>query len=48
MCLYIHTKFEVSSVTLTSFGQGVILPYPYPPTAKQTPEHPPTLKIQNC
>ena len=32
MCVYLHTKFQVSSIILTSFRQGVILPA----TSKQT------------
>ena len=35
MCVYLHAKFEVSSIILTSFRQGVILP---PPTSKRTPK----------
>ena len=33
MCLYLHIKLEVSSIILTSFRQGVILP-----PKKQTPK----------
>ena len=33
--VYLRTKFQVSSIILTSFRQGVILP---PPTTKGTPE----------
>ena len=31
MCVYLRTKFEVSSIILTSFRQGVIPPPPPPP-----------------
>ena len=27
MCLYLRTKFQVSSIILTSFREGVILPH---------------------
>ena len=34
MCVYVRTKFQISSVILTSFRRGIILPtppHPYPP-----------------
>ena len=42
MCVYVHAKYEVSSIILTSFRQGVgdgnsPIP-PRPPTSKRTPE----------
>ena len=36
MCVYLHPKFQVSSIILTSFKQRVVLPPP--PTAKGTPK----------
>ena len=36
MCVYLRTKFQVSSVILTSLRQGVILPPSH--TAKRTPK----------
>ena len=37
MDVYLRAKFDVSSVSLTSFRQGVILP-PTPTTTKRTPK----------
>ena len=34
ICVYLRTKFQVSSIILTSFRQGVILPH----TTKRTPK----------
>ena len=31
MCMYLRAKFEVSSIILTSFRQGVSLHSPHPP-----------------
>ena len=31
MCVYLLTKFQVSTIILTSFRQGVISPPPPPP-----------------
>ena len=36
MSLYVHTKFQVSSLILTRFRQGVNLPHP--PTTKRNPK----------
>ena len=44
MCVYLHTKFQVSSKILTSFRQGVILP---PPTLKRTPKEPTQIRVKN-
>ena len=46
MCVYLRTKFQVSSTILTSFRQGLILPPP-PSTSKQTPKSPPRLGLNN-
>ena len=35
--VYLRAKFEISSIILTSFRQGVILPPPSP-TSKRTPK----------
>ena len=45
MCVYLRTKFQVSSIILKSFRHGVILPLtpapsPPPPTAKSTLKKP--------
>ena len=36
--VYLRAKFEISSIILTSFRQGVILPPPPSPTSKRTPK----------
>ena len=39
MCMHLRSKFQVSSIILTSFRQGVILhlsPPPHPPTHLKT------------
>ena len=43
MCVYVRTKFQVSSIILTSFRREVILPTP-PPT-KRTPKNPTQIKV---
>ena len=51
MCVYLHTKFQVSSIILTSFRQGVIFPSPPPPThththtSKRTPKKPTQIRV---
>ena len=45
MCVYIHTNFRVSSITLTSFRREVTLPNPPPPTANWTPKNPTQIKV---
>ena len=42
MCVYLCTKFQVSSIILTSFRQGVILP---PLTVKQPPKNPSKIRV---
>ena len=43
MGVYIRAKFEVSSMILTSFRQGVILS---PPTSKRTPKKPTQIRVK--
>ena len=43
MCVYVRTKFQVSSIILTSFRREVILPTP--PPAKRTPKNPTQIKV---
>ena len=45
MDVYLRAKFEASSVILTSFRQGVILPHP---TSKRTPKKPTQIRVKNC
>ena len=44
MCVYLRAKLEVSSLTLTSFRQGVILLHP--PTPKRTPKKPTQVRVK--
>ena len=44
MCVYLPTKFQVSSVILKRFKQGGALPPP--PTAKRTPKKPPKVELR--
>ena len=39
--VYLYTKFEVSSVILTSFRQGVTVPTPTPPRRHPAPQNGP-------
>ena len=43
MDVYLRAKFEVSSIILTSFRQGVILP----PTSKRTPKKPTQIRVKS-
>ena len=43
MCVYVRTKFQVSSIILTSFRREVILPTPLP--TKRTPKNPTQIKV---
>ena len=43
MGAYLRAKFEVFSIILTSFRQGVILPPPH--TSKQTPKNPYQIRV---
>ena len=45
MGLYLREKFQVSSIILTSFRQGVILP-PSPPQ-KRTPKEPTQIRVSS-
>ena len=45
MGVYLRAKFEVSSVILTSFRQGVTSHHP-PPTSKQTPKNPTQIRVK--
>ena len=42
MGVYLSAKFEVSSIFLTSFRQGVILT---PPTSKRSPKKPTQIRV---
>ena len=44
MCVYLRTKFQVSSVILRSFTQGEILLH----TANETLKSPPRLRLMKC
>ena len=44
MCVYVRTKFQVSSIILTSFRREVILPTP-PPPENEPLKAPPRLKL---
>ena len=46
MCLYLRTKFKVSSVILTSFRQGIDKGVILPPTAKRIPNKPTLIRIK--
>ena len=52
MCVYLCTKFQVSSITVTSFRQEgvaegeVILPLPPPPTSKRTSKEPTQIRVE--
>ena len=43
VCTYVRTKFQVSSIILTSFRREVILPTPLP--TKRTPKNPTQIKV---
>ena len=47
MCVHLRTDFQVSSVILTSFRQGLISPLPPPPrpTAKGAPKKPILIRV---
>ena len=47
MAVYLRAKIEVSSIILTSFRQGVILPPPPPPTQNELLKIPPTLGLKS-
>ena len=44
MSVYLRAKFEVSSIILTRFRKGVILPPP-PFTSKRTPTKPTQIRV---
>ena len=46
MGVYLHAKFEVSSMILIGFRQGVILPPP-PSPSKQTPKKPTQIRVKS-
>ena len=46
MCVYLRGKFEVSSITLTSFGQGVGNFTPSPPPQNEHLKIPPRLGLK--
>ena len=52
MSVYLHAKFQVSSITLTSFrhegggiGEEGVGQF-YPPTSKQTPKRPTQMRVK--
>ena len=45
MCVYLCTKFQVSSLVLMSFRQGGNFTPPLPPTSKQPPKKPTQIKV---
>ena len=45
LAVYLRAKFEVSSIILTRFRQGVILPRP-PSTSKRTPKKPTQIRVK--
>ena len=48
MCVYLHTKFKVSSITLTSFRQdGGEVFYPPPTTSNRTPKKPNQIRVKD-
>ena len=46
MCVYLCTKFKVSSIILTSFKQGVILPTLLLPPQNEPRKIPPRLGLR--
>ena len=42
MCVYLRAEIEISSIILTSFRQGIILP----PTPKRTPKKPTQIRVK--
>ena len=47
MGLYLRAKCQVSSLILTSFREGVILPSTPTPTSKRTPKNPTQIRVKN-
>ena len=48
MCVYSHTKFQISSITLTSFRQdGGKLVYPPPPNSNRTPKKTTQIRVKD-
>ena len=48
--MYLHTKFQVSSITLTSFKQDggeVFYPPPPPSTSNRTPKKPTQIRVKD-
>ena len=43
---YLRTKFQVSSIILTSFRQGVVLPNPLTHTTKRIPKKPTEIRVK--
>ena len=41
MCVYLRAEIEISSIILTSFRQGIILP----PTPKRNPKKPTQIRV---
>ena len=47
LCVYLCTKFQASSIIITSFKQGVILPPPTHHTSKQTLKKPTQIRVNS-
>ena len=47
MGVYLGAKFEVFSIILTGFRQGVILPPPSPATSTGTPKKPIQIRVKD-
>ena len=47
MSVYLRAKLQVSSITLTSFRQGVIL-HSLPTTSKRAPKKPTQIRVGLC
>ena len=46
MGVYLHVKFKISSIILTGFRQGVILPSPPRPPQNEPLKSPPRLRLK--
>ena len=48
MCLYLRTKFQVSSIILTSFREEEVILHHSSPTSKRTPKNPTQIRVNTC